>query len=121
MCSNHSARQIVSFELNIDFIHLGAFLLQELSMSSLVYFSICLGKKLASNNVFQECLLDNKNYWFDNWWFVFASLDSSPKVAVGKTLEERDPKFDAMLGQMVGRIRAKPGGKLEMGEVSFNC
>ncbi|KAF4365106.1 hypothetical protein G4B88_018286 [Cannabis sativa] len=31
-------------------------------------------------------------------------------------LEERDPKFDAMLGQMVGRIKSKPGGKLEMGE-----
>ncbi|XVF66241.1 hypothetical protein PTKIN_Ptkin10aG0019700 [Pterospermum kingtungense] len=31
-------------------------------------------------------------------------------------LEERDPKYDAMLNQMVGRISAKPGGKLEMGE-----
>ncbi|XVF38697.1 hypothetical protein REPUB_Repub20aG0124000 [Reevesia pubescens] len=31
-------------------------------------------------------------------------------------LEERDPKYDAMLTQMVGRISAKPGGKLEMGE-----
>ncbi|KAK8623869.1 hypothetical protein V6N13_065231 [Hibiscus sabdariffa] len=31
-------------------------------------------------------------------------------------LEERDPKYDAMLSQMVGRISAKPGGKLEMGE-----
>ncbi|XP_009619493.1 uncharacterized protein [Nicotiana tomentosiformis] len=49
---------------------------------------------------------------------VAPVADSSPKVAVGKTLEERDPKFDAMLGQMVGRIRAKPGGKLEMGEAS---
>lgn len=34
-------------------------------------------------------------------------------------LEERDPKFDAMLGQMVGRIKSKPGGKPEMGEVSL--
>lgn len=34
-------------------------------------------------------------------------------------LEERDPKYDAMLGQMVGRIQSKPGGKLEMGEVSL--
>jgi hypothetical protein len=34
-------------------------------------------------------------------------------------LEERDPKFDAMLGQMLGRITSKPGGKLEMGEVSL--
>ncbi|KAK5840728.1 Dynein beta chain, ciliary [Gossypium arboreum] len=33
-------------------------------------------------------------------------------------LEERDPKYDAMLSQMVGRISAKPGGKLEMGEAS---
>ncbi|KAM6545196.1 hypothetical protein CsatB_025932 [Cannabis sativa] len=35
---------------------------------------------------------------------------------VDNVLEERDPKFDAMLGQMVGRIKTKPGGKLEMGE-----
>lgn len=34
-------------------------------------------------------------------------------------LEKRDPKFDAMLGQMVGRITTKPGGKPEMGEVSL--
>lgn len=33
-------------------------------------------------------------------------------------LEERDPQFDAMLNQMAGRIRSKPGGKLEMGEAS---
>ncbi|XP_059280660.1 uncharacterized protein LOC132034354 isoform X1 [Lycium ferocissimum] len=44
--------------------------------------------------------------------------ESSPKVAVKNTFEERDPKFDAMLSQMVGRIQAKPGGKLEMGEAS---
>ncbi|PRQ39158.1 hypothetical protein RchiOBHm_Chr4g0421971 [Rosa chinensis] len=31
-------------------------------------------------------------------------------------LEERDPKFDSMLNQMVGRIKSKPGGKPEMGE-----
>ncbi|XP_059648602.1 uncharacterized protein LOC132294672 isoform X2 [Cornus florida] len=31
-------------------------------------------------------------------------------------LEERDSQYDAMLSRMVGRIRAKPGGKLEMGE-----
>lgn len=34
-------------------------------------------------------------------------------------LEERDPQFDAMLSQMAGRIRTKPGGKPEMGEVSL--
>ena len=33
-------------------------------------------------------------------------------------LETRDPKYDAMLNQMMGRITTKPGGKLEMGEVS---
>ncbi|KAL6190989.1 hypothetical protein ACLB2K_037383 [Fragaria x ananassa] len=31
-------------------------------------------------------------------------------------LEERDPKFDSMLNQMVGRIKSKPGGRPEMGE-----
>ncbi|XP_010931613.1 uncharacterized protein [Elaeis guineensis] len=31
-------------------------------------------------------------------------------------LEERDPKYDEMLKQMVGRITSRPGGKLEMGE-----
>ncbi|ERN16979.1 hypothetical protein AMTR_s00057p00205560 [Amborella trichopoda] len=34
----------------------------------------------------------------------------------GAVLEERDPGYDAMLSQMVGRIITKPGGKLEMGE-----
>ncbi|KAJ4894217.1 hypothetical protein Rs2_21011 [Raphanus sativus] len=33
-------------------------------------------------------------------------------------LEERDPQYDTMLNQMVGRIKAKPGGKAEMGEAS---
>ncbi|KAF8090259.1 hypothetical protein N665_0482s0051 [Sinapis alba] len=33
-------------------------------------------------------------------------------------LEERDAKYDTMLNQMVGRIKAKPGGKAEMGEAS---
>lgn len=40
-----------------------------------------------------------------------VSAKSSPKVS-----EERDPTYEAMLSQMVGRITAKPGGKLEMGE-----
>ncbi|KAH0849625.1 hypothetical protein HID58_091352 [Brassica napus] len=31
---------------------------------------------------------------------------------------ERDPQYDTMLNQMVGRIKAKPGGKAEMGEAS---
>ncbi|MCL7044206.1 hypothetical protein MKW94_023910 [Papaver nudicaule] len=30
--------------------------------------------------------------------------------------EEKDSGYDAMLSQMVGRIKTKPGGKLEMGE-----
>ncbi|EOA31515.1 hypothetical protein CARUB_v10014704mg [Capsella rubella] len=34
-------------------------------------------------------------------------------------LEERDPKYDTMLNQMVGRIKAKPGGKAEMGDASL--
>lgn len=42
--------------------------------------------------------------------------DDRPGVNMDNVLEERDPKFDAMLGQMVGRITAKPGGKPEMGE-----
>ncbi|KAF7837837.1 NADH dehydrogenase [ubiquinone] 1 alpha subcomplex assembly factor 4 [Senna tora] len=39
-----------------------------------------------------------------------------PRVNADNILEERDPKFDAMLGQMVGRISSKSGGKPEMGE-----
>lgn len=33
-------------------------------------------------------------------------------------LEMKDPKFDAMLGQMAGRISTKQGGRLEMGEAA---
>ncbi|KFK39445.1 hypothetical protein AALP_AA3G246000 [Arabis alpina] len=33
-------------------------------------------------------------------------------------LEERDPKYDTMLNQMVGRIQTKLGGKAEMGEAA---
>ncbi|KAK7289950.1 hypothetical protein RIF29_04013 [Crotalaria pallida] len=42
--------------------------------------------------------------------------DDRSRVNVDNILEERDPKFDAMLGEMVGRITTKPGGKPEMGE-----
>ncbi|XP_030545676.2 uncharacterized protein LOC115751808 [Rhodamnia argentea] len=51
-----------------------------------------------------------------------ASTDSSdgsdvaPKANTDNVLEERDPQYDVMLSQMAGRIRSKPGGKLEMGE-----
>lgn len=60
-------------------------------------------------------------------WFL--SEDGSAATAaeaeagaanVENVLEERDPSYDAMLNQMVGRIKSKPGGKLEMGEVSFS-
>ncbi|OAY55982.1 uncharacterized protein LOC110611757 [Manihot esculenta] len=48
------------------------------------------------------------------------SLDSdgAPRVNADNVLEQRDPQFDAMLSQMVGRIRLKPGGKLEIGEAA---
>ncbi|MED6130281.1 hypothetical protein PIB30_000183 [Stylosanthes scabra] len=45
-----------------------------------------------------------------------VNADGGPKVNLENVLEERDPKYDAMLGQMLGRITAKPGGKSEMGE-----
>ncbi|KAL7220679.1 hypothetical protein ACSBR2_013541 [Camellia fascicularis] len=40
------------------------------------------------------------------------------RINAENILEERDPQYDAMLGQMAGRIRSKPEGKLEMGEAS---
>ncbi|KAF1881499.1 hypothetical protein Lal_00021477 [Lupinus albus] len=46
----------------------------------------------------------------------FSSGDDRPTVNVDNILEERDRKYDVMLGQMVGRIRSKPEGKPEMGE-----
>ncbi|RYR30915.1 hypothetical protein Ahy_B01g055705 [Arachis hypogaea] len=45
------------------------------------------------------------------------NADGGSKVNLENVLEERDPKYDAMLGQMLGRITAKPGGKSEMGEL----
>lgn len=44
--------------------------------------------------------------------------DDRPSANLDNVLEEKDPKFDAMLGQMLGRITSKPGGKPEMGEAS---
>lgn len=44
--------------------------------------------------------------------------DDRPGANLDNVLEEKDPKFDAMLGQMLGRITSKPGGKPEMGEAS---
>ncbi|OMO53683.1 hypothetical protein CCACVL1_28444 [Corchorus capsularis] len=48
---------------------------------------------------------------YDNVDHEIASRGNHENV-----LEERDPKYDQMLNQMVGRVSAKPGGKLEMGE-----
>ncbi|KAE9591091.1 putative NADH dehydrogenase [ubiquinone] 1 alpha subcomplex assembly factor 4 [Lupinus albus] len=46
-----------------------------------------------------------------------AKIDAlNTAVNVDNILEERDRKYDVMLGQMVGRIRSKPEGKPEMGE-----
>ncbi|CAA2985399.1 uncharacterized protein LOC111393603 [Olea europaea subsp. europaea] len=42
--------------------------------------------------------------------------EDAARLNAENVLEERDPGYDAMLGQMVGRIQSKPGGKLEMGE-----
>ncbi|VFQ64660.1 unnamed protein product [Cuscuta campestris] len=50
---------------------------------------------------------------------VGPGAESTAKVNPKNILEERDPQFDGMLSQMVGRIRAKPGGKPEMGEASI--
>ncbi|KAJ0092236.1 hypothetical protein Patl1_25095 [Pistacia atlantica] len=44
--------------------------------------------------------------------------DEMQQYNADNVLEERDPRYDEMLGQMLGRIRTKPGGKLEMGESS---
>ncbi|CAN1806971.1 hypothetical protein LINPERHAP1_LOCUS24861 [Linum perenne] len=45
--------------------------------------------------------------------------DDDPRINADNVLEEKDPQFDAMLGQMVGRIKTKPGGKPEMGEATI--
>ncbi|KAM7279480.1 hypothetical protein ACFE04_006614 [Oxalis oulophora] len=57
-----------------------------------------------------------------------TDLDSVNSTAAGQQqytavnadnmLEERDPQYDVLLNQMVGRIKTKPGGKPEMGEQS---
>ncbi|CAN6468144.1 unnamed protein product [Victoria cruziana] len=43
---------------------------------------------------------------------------SSENRSESSVLEEKDPEYDAMLRQMVGRITAKRGGRPEMGEAS---
>ncbi|KAL5782335.1 hypothetical protein ACOSP7_007364 [Xanthoceras sorbifolium] len=44
--------------------------------------------------------------------------DGNRQVNADNVLETRDPKYDAMLNQMLGRVTTKPGGKLEMGEAA---
>lgn len=39
------------------------------------------------------------------------------RISSDNVLEERDSRYDAMLSQMVGRIKSMPGGKLETGEI----
>lgn len=54
------------------------------------------------------------------WWFNFSpAQDAALKINAENMLEEKDPQYDAMLSQMVGRIQSKSGGKSEMGEVSL--
>ncbi|KAI4342150.1 hypothetical protein MLD38_026805 [Melastoma candidum] len=47
-----------------------------------------------------------------------ANMDDVQGFNPENLLEERDAEYDAMLSQMVGRIRSKPGGMPEMGEAS---
>ncbi|KAI4318634.1 hypothetical protein MLD38_032311 [Melastoma candidum] len=47
-----------------------------------------------------------------------AHVDDVPGFNPENLLEERDTEYDAMLSQMVGRIRSKPGGVPEMGEAA---
>uniref|UniRef100_A0A6N2K1T6 Uncharacterized protein n=1 Tax=Salix viminalis TaxID=40686 RepID=A0A6N2K1T6_SALVM len=42
--------------------------------------------------------------------------DGAPRINPDNVLDQRDTQYDAMLSQMVGRIKSKPGGKLETGE-----
>ncbi|XP_075478604.1 uncharacterized protein LOC142519461 isoform X1 [Primulina tabacum] len=49
---------------------------------------------------------------------VTSDSGGASRVNSDNVLEDRDPQYDVMLSQMVGRIRPKPGGKLEMGEAS---
>lgn len=47
-----------------------------------------------------------------------SSEEDTPRINADNVLEERNPQYDAMLSQLSGRIKSKPGGKLEMGEAS---
>ncbi|KAL7252038.1 hypothetical protein ACSBR1_013815 [Camellia fascicularis] len=52
------------------------------------------------------------------YWHCISLIQVEIRINAENILEEWDPQYDAMLGPMVGRIRSKPGGKLEMGEAS---
>ncbi|XP_052190207.1 uncharacterized protein LOC127799944 [Diospyros lotus] len=49
---------------------------------------------------------------------VGPTTEVGSRINPENILEERDPQYDVMLSQMVGRISSKPGGKPEMGEAS---
>ena len=51
--------------------------------------------------------------------FPLLTEDGAPRINPDNVLDQRDTQYDAMLSQMVGRIKSKPGGKLETGEVSY--
>lgn len=53
--------------------------------------------------------------------YFLTLLDDQLRNSGDNAIEEqRDSEYDAMLSKMVGRIQTKPGGKLEMGEVSWH-
>lgn len=53
-----------------------------------------------------------------DWHFCFVlDEDGMSRVNAENVLEERDLQYDTMLSQMVGRIRSKPGGTHEIGDV----
>lgn len=70
-----------------------------------------------------DAILRNGTYqlYISSPFVIFPLLteDGAPRINPDNVLEERDTQYDAMLSQMVGRIKSKPGGKLETGEVSY--
>lgn len=45
-----------------------------------------------------------------------VTVESGNWKSNDRVLEERDPSYEAMLSQMAGKIKTKPGGLLEMGQ-----
>lgn len=77
---------------------------------------------VKAHSILSVLLFLKKSVWsliILNWLGSPFSVEFEPRINAENMLEERDPQYDDMLNQMVGRIRTKPGGKLEMGEVSF--